>query len=117
MTLTTKGYLESPFFFIALSIGHQFVFVQNTERPNEIFLRFNGEDPYPKDLAGVGLLQFFYDCTSNMNNKKFFTKIHPIFYKFQAEPDQETIDIKDKTFADFEDYWTKKDSEQGNKTN
>ena len=59
-SLSTKSYMESPFFFLSLLLGKQFLFVQNVERANEIFLRFNGVDPVQKNMAGAALLHHYY---------------------------------------------------------
>ena len=53
--------MESPFFYLALFLGKSFIFIQNTERPNEIFLRWDGQEPALKEEAGIALLYFFYE--------------------------------------------------------
>ena len=44
-SLIARSYLDSPFFYMSLLIGDSFLFVQNAERPNEIFLKYDGEEP------------------------------------------------------------------------
>ena len=57
-SLCARAYMESPFFYISLLLGKSFILVQNAERANELFLRFEGKDPETKENSGIALLHF-----------------------------------------------------------
>ena len=68
-SLIVRTYLDSPFFYMSLLISGSFLFVQNAERANEIFLKFDNEEPVNKERAGVALLHYFYDLIKKMPDK------------------------------------------------
>jgi len=53
--------MESPFFYMSLLIGRSFTFVQNAERSNEIFLKFEGMEPESKEDSGIALFNFILE--------------------------------------------------------
>ena len=61
-SLFAKAYLESPFFYLSLKMNKKFIFIQNTERANENFLKIEDNDNWlddvPVDQAGIELLYF-----------------------------------------------------------
>ena len=60
-SLFARSYIESPFFYMSLLYGRSFIFVQNSERSNEIFLRFDEKDPESKENAGIALLHILLE--------------------------------------------------------
>ena len=67
---------------MSLLIGRSFIFVQNTERANEIFLKFDGKDPETKENAGIALLYFLMEYLKNTQNEENMKKVKSIFYQF-----------------------------------
>lgn len=61
----------------------KFVFLQNTERKNERFLRYDRIDPPEKHMAGIHLLMAAFDEITHVHNfglEQYHGEFVPVFF-------------------------------------
>ena len=94
-SLFARAYVESPFFYMSQLIGKSFIFVQNAERANETFLKFEGNDPETKENAGIALVHFLIKhLEKTTRNEQVIKNFQLIFYQFQPNQKGEAKDYK-----------------------
>ena len=60
---------------MSLLYGRSFIFVQNSERSNEIFLRFDEKHPESKENAGIALFHFLLEFLEDTQNEELVKKV------------------------------------------